>query len=258
MLVEEVAFWVIVGTLIGGAIAAFVPDDFLAHNLPNTYVQMIAVLAVAVPLYVCATGSVPVAAALVLKGMPLGAAIVFLIAGPATNVATLTVFTKVLGKRTVAIYLGTILVLSYAFGVIFQQLFPHAGVAAALQTPHMHEGPLGALAWWEYSTALLLGVLLLRALRVKAMARWGRRAETEELAGPTAVGAAVESIQLMIGGMNCNHCRATVEKALCGVAGVTHVEVSLEGESAGVRGTGLSAAALVAAVVRSGFTAAPR
>jgi copper chaperone CopZ len=259
MLVEEIALWLIVGTLIGGAIAAFVPDEFLTQNLPNPYVQMLAVLAVAVPLYVCATGSVPVAAALVLKGMPLGAAIVFLIAGPATNVATLTVFTKVLGKRIVAIYLGTILILSFAFGILFEELFPHAGVAASLHASHVHEGSLAGMAWWEYLSALLLGLLLLRALRLKAAARWRRRpSESEEGAGASAVGAAREKIQLMIGGMTCTHCRGTVEKALRGVAGVTRVEVSLDEGRAAVWGHGLSAAALAAAVVRSGFTAVPQ
>ena len=65
-LIEDIAPWLVIGTLVGGAIAAFVPDDFLARSFPNPYLQMVAVLGVAVPLYVCATGSVPVAAALVL------------------------------------------------------------------------------------------------------------------------------------------------------------------------------------------------
>ncbi len=254
MLVEEVALWLVIGVVIGGAIAAFVPDDFLAQNFPNPYLQMIAVLAVAVPLYVCATGSVPVAAALVMKGMPLGAAIVFLIAGPATNVATLTVFTKVLGRRTVAVYLATIVVVSYAFGLLFGVFFPGATLPPMVHEHGAHGegvGPLARMAWWEWAASLLLMGLLLRAFVVKLRLRYALRGRARVAMEDTEM----ETVRLNVTGMNCGHCQSSVERALRGVQGVVDVEVSLDTESATVSGEELEVEALVEAVRSSGFQA---
>ena len=249
MLVEEIAFWLVVGTLAGGAIAAFVPDDFLAGAVSDPHLQMALVLLVAVPLYVCATGSIPVAAALVLKGMPLGGAIVFLIAGPATNLATLTVFTRVLGRRVVAVYLATIVVVSYGFGVLFHLLFPGATLplAASGSGQHAH-GPLMHVAWWEWLATALLGALVLRALLTRARERW------LDGGAPADEGDAVARIRIRVEGMTCNHCRGRVEQALEGVDGVEAVEVSLEEGEASVRGQ-VPVEALIEAVEGRGYSA---
>jgi len=277
-LVQEVAGWLVVGTLIGGAIAAFVPDDFLARNFPNPYLQMVAVLVVAVPLYVCATGSVPVAAALVMKGMPLGAAIVFLIAGPATNVATLTVFTKVLGRRTVVIYLAAIVVVSFAFGALFQVAFPnaelpltaqatvdghagHAGAQPAGQADHAAPGVLKQISWVQWASSVLLALLIARALILKVRPRWPRRARaTAERRRPGVVpgkeAGTLDTVHLAVEGMTCGHCRGNVERALRAVTGVAEVRVSLEKHLATIRGEDLQIDALIAAVRACGYQAA--
>lgn len=248
-LIEDVALWLVIGTFVGGAIAAFVPDNLLTGLFPNPFIQMLAVLVVAVPLYVCATGSVPVAAALVLKGMPLGAAVVFLIAGPATNVATLSVFTKVLGRRTVAVYLGTILVVSIAFGILFQLLFPNLQLPGTLPGGHAHDAASGlaTASWWEWSATVLLGLLVLRALINKVRAL--RRADSAS--------AGSEEYTLSVVGMNCGHCTGQVEQALKSVPGVAAVSVSLEHARATVRGDAISHDALIAAVAKVGYRAAP-
>lgn len=272
-LVREIALWLVIGTLIGGAISAFVPDDFLARHFPNPYLQMIAVMAVAVPLYVCATGSVPVAAALIMKGMPMGAAIVFLIAGPGTNVATLTVFTKVLGRRTVAVYLGTIIVMSFIAGALFQAFFPHVQLPMAAHAMHGHEHHLGGgvltdVAWWQIAASALLGLLVVRALVLKTREHLASRARAARngaahsapamaLAGGRGEAMAMETIRLKVEGMTCGHCRSSVEKALRGVAGVKEVQVLLEEHQATIRGERLEVKALIAAVEASGFEASP-
>ncbi|MBU1701883.1 MAG: permease [Candidatus Eisenbacteria bacterium] len=260
MLVEDIAGWLVLGTLIGGAISVFMPDEFLTRTFPNPYLQMLAVLLVAVPLYVCATGSLPVAAALVLKGLPLGGAIVFLIAGPATNAATLSVFIKVLGRRVVAVYLTTIVVTSYLSGLLFQQFFPHARLPVSLQQDPSHGGHLemaGALSqaqWWEWGTALLLGALVLRALGIKLRHRREARGSRGLAQKETAD---METACFNVKGMSCGHCTSSVERAIRSIEGVADVSISLEDGRAIVKGHALSDEVLMAAIKSAGYEASP-
>jgi hypothetical protein len=87
-------------------------------------------LAVGIPLYICATASTPIAAALILKGVSPGAALVFLLAGPATNVTSLTVLFGLLGKRATAIYLASIAVVSIVCGLVLDQVYAFLGISA--------------------------------------------------------------------------------------------------------------------------------
>jgi hypothetical protein len=91
---------------------------------------MLLMLAVGIPLYICATASTPIAAALILKGVSPGAALVFLLAGPATNIASLTVLTGVLGKRATTIYLTAIAVSAVCFGLVVDQVYASFGLSA--------------------------------------------------------------------------------------------------------------------------------
>jgi len=118
----------IAGLIISGFIAAFVPDDFFANAFGTGIVGMLVMMTVGIPLYVCATGSVPVAAALVMKGVSPGAALVFLMTGPATNAATLAIIWKVLGKKTVVIYLLTLAVCALTCGLLLDYFFQVVGL----------------------------------------------------------------------------------------------------------------------------------
>jgi len=117
-----------VGLIISGVIAAFVPDDYFAGIFGTGLVGMLIVMAVSMPLYVCATGSVPVAAALMMKGVSPGAALVFLMTGPATNAATLAIIWNVLGKKTAVIYLLTLAVCALTCGLLLDYFFQVAGL----------------------------------------------------------------------------------------------------------------------------------
>ncbi len=250
MLVEDIAFWLLVGTVAGGAIAAFVPEDLFTSAASHPVLQWAAVMVVAVPLYVCATGSIPIAAALVAKGLPLGAAIVFLIAGPATNVATLTVFTRALGRRVVAVYLGTIVVVSLAFGLAFEWLFPNVGLPATLTHHHDHD-LLAQVTWWEWAASALLAVALGRALFIRGRARLAPRPSPEIPTGENTM----DIIQLDVQGMNCKHCSGTVEKALGEIEGVLEADVSLETGRVLVYAKGVPPETLIAAIAAKGFEA---
>lgn len=122
-LFADIASWFFVGTLLAGLIGTFVTADLMEAWLGNPLVAMVAMLAVATPLYVCATASTPIAAALVLKGLNPGAALVFLLVGPATNAAALAVISKILGKRSMLIYLAGILMCSFALGIGVDALY---------------------------------------------------------------------------------------------------------------------------------------
>jgi len=124
-----------VGLIVSGVIAAFVPDDFFTGIFSTGIVGMLIMMAVGIPLYVCATGSVPVAAALMMKGVSPGMALVFLMTGPATNAATLAIVWNVLGKKTAVIYLLSVAVCALSFGLLLDYVFRVAGLPG-----HHHGG----------------------------------------------------------------------------------------------------------------------
>jgi uncharacterized membrane protein YraQ (UPF0718 family) len=126
----DLAAWFFVGFLLAGLITVLIPDDFFSKYLGTGLPAMLLMLAVATPLYICATASTPIAAVLILKGVSPGAALVFLIAGPATNIASLTVLTGVLGKRATAIYLTTIAISAVFFGLVVDQIYASFGLSA--------------------------------------------------------------------------------------------------------------------------------
>ena len=98
-MISDIGRWLLIGVLVAGVISAAIPEDTLVDYVGTGFLSYLVMLVVALPLYVCATASTPIAASLLLKGLSPGAALVFLLAGPATNGATLTVMLKTLGKR---------------------------------------------------------------------------------------------------------------------------------------------------------------
>ena len=123
-MIQDIGRWLVIGLLLAGLITIFVPDDFFAVSEQHPLLGMLVVLALSIPMYLCATGSVPIAAALMLKGLTPGAALVLLMAGPATNMAAILVIGKVLGRRTLLLYLGAIILGAIAFGLGIDTLLP--------------------------------------------------------------------------------------------------------------------------------------
>ena len=126
-LLKDIGKWFLIGILLAGIISVFVSPELISRHIGNEYFSMILMLAIAIPLYVCATASTPIAAALALKGISPGAALVFLLAGPATNVASLTVVSRIIGKKAVVVYLAVIIVMSFAAGVLVNYLYGFLG-----------------------------------------------------------------------------------------------------------------------------------
>ena len=113
-------FW---GLIIGAAITAAIPENLSELLMEYTWLSYLIVIAIAVPMYICATASLPIAAALMLSGVSAGAAFVFLSAGPATNTVTISVVKKMLGTRALYIYLGSIIIGSMLFGLGLDYVF---------------------------------------------------------------------------------------------------------------------------------------
>ncbi|UFH58178.1 SO_0444 family Cu/Zn efflux transporter [Sulfurovum mangrovi] len=113
-------FW---GLLVGALITVAIPDNLAQLLKDYSWLSYLVVIAIAVPMYVCATASLPIAAGLMLSGVSAGAAFVFLSAGPATNTVTIGVVKKMLGTRSLYIYLGSIIIGSMLFGMGLDYIF---------------------------------------------------------------------------------------------------------------------------------------
>jgi uncharacterized membrane protein YraQ (UPF0718 family)/copper chaperone CopZ len=212
--------WLLFGIVLSAALSTWLPPDaFAGFAAQATIGAFVAVLLLSLPLYVCATASVPIAAALVAAGMPTGAAMVFLMAGPATNTATLGAVWRAFGARVLAVYLGTIIVGSIGFGLMYEQLFGALTVAAV--HAHEHAGLASQLA----AGVLVLSMVWFAwedvAARI-AKARAPKEAPKRELA---------------IEGMSCGGCAGKLERQLLATEGVDAAEVRIADHRAVITGT---------------------
>ncbi len=246
-LLQSIWRWVAVGILVSAAIEVLLPQQaWLDLAALGTFGAAAAALVISLPLYVCATASVPIAAALVANGLPLGAALVFLMAGPATNVATVGAVYRGFGRKVTAVYLTTVIVGSLGFAVLFESLIGGAAVRAG----HAHEH---GVPWWAATSAILL-VLMFGWFGLQEFRRWRRNARadrwsTEQVAAGEPGGRAVE---IAVTGMTCGNCADAVESALLAAPGVQAARVDLTGGTATVWGAA-AAATLREAVQDAGF-----
>jgi len=144
----------LLGLVVAALISAVVPDDFFAARLGHGLPALLLMMLIGIPIYVCASASVPVAAALILKGLSPGAALVFLMTGPATNAAGLITIWKTLGRRTATIYLATVAGCALAGGLLLDLIFRGINIEVA---SHMHS--LGPSIVQHISAVVLLAVL---------------------------------------------------------------------------------------------------
>ena len=147
-LFADIANWFFIGIIIAGIISHALDAAAMQHWLGNPYTAMLAMLALATPLYVCATASTPIAAALVLKGLNPGAALVFLLAGPATNIASLTVVAKIIGRRSTVIYLVGITISSLLLGIAVDFIYSATNLPSSwkLAAAEQHTSIIGSIS----------------------------------------------------------------------------------------------------------------
>jgi uncharacterized membrane protein YraQ (UPF0718 family)/copper chaperone CopZ len=243
----------LVGVALSGVISALIAPDTLRAYLGGGIVPMLVAMAIGIPLYVCATASTPIAASLIVAGLSPGAALVFLITGPATNSAALVTVWKVLGRRATILYLATIAVGALVTGIVVDSLISsgvvplHALVDAAAASAVGHEHHHGGGPGWWFGRIAAVVLLLVVAYALW----WPRRRERAEAA--TAAGSGLDVATLEVRGMHCSSCVASVTKALSGVAGVSDVDVQLDAGTATVRGRSFSTDQAMAAIRSLGF-----
>ncbi len=233
--------YLLLGIAASALIFTLVPPGSIAGNpITGGFSGLLAALLVGLPLYVCSVSSVPVAAAMVYAGFSPGAALVFLMAGPATNAATMAAVRKTLGGRAFLGYMSAIILVSLAAGL----LLDNAGIR--IPAIAADSGSAGPAPLWKTATgaALLLGMGVHAARALKG--RW--KSMTSESHG--------ERVVLDVRGMTCGNCARHVRNALEKLAGVKSVEVTLDlGTAVIIPGPGFSSCEALAAVRDTGYRA---
>lgn len=239
-MIQDIGRWLIVGLVVAGLITVFVPESFFALFAGNSLLSMLLVLVFAIPMYLCATGSIPIAVALMMKGLSPGTALVLLMAGPAVNAASMLVVGKVLGKKTLIIYILSITLGAILFGLGIDYLLP----------PEWFSAPIARMAECSEcgpSVFNIICTITLILLLVNAMILRYRRKKncTED--------ACIEMEKIYkIEGLRCNRCKENAEKAIASIEGVESVSIDLSSGEAVVKGT-FDEASMKKAVESLGF-----
>jgi uncharacterized protein len=248
---RDIAYALLIGIVIAGLITALTPTDTLKPYLGGGIASMLLMILVGVPTYVCASASVPIAAGFIHLGVSPGAALAFLIAGPATNAATIATVWKTMGKRTTIIYLLTIVISALGCGLLLDAIFS----AIQVSPPHlgMHDHATAMSLMSHFWAVLLLAVL---GYSVWSSRKTENASHTEKENETGKVGEMNQQrIELTISGMTCGHCVASVKRALSSSAGVSSAEVTLKPPRAIVQGEHIDPQRLLAVVAELGYNA---
>jgi len=213
-LAEDIGKWLVIGVLLGGLLSAAIPENWLVERLTHPVLHFLVILIFAIPLYVCATGSIPIAASLIHKGLSPGAALVFLIAGPATNTVTLSFVRSKLGKKAFYLYLTSIVVVALLLGWIFHLVWNSMRNEIAWLSPH---GGMLSLHLRIASGILLLLIIFKGFLKKKRQTR-------------------SMQYQWSVPDMSCRKCQNKLENAVGKISNVDRVVVSLDSKTVGVDG----------------------
>lgn len=239
-MMQDLGRWLTVGLIIAAAITAFVPSSIFVVLADHYLLNILVVLLLSIPMYICSTGSIPIALSLMMKGISPGAALIFLMAGPATNVATLAVVRKVLGRRTTLLYLLSITLGAIGFAVLIDFALPTEWFSSTLSyvasSDHCNDGT----AWWQIASSILFILLLINAYILKITGHGHSHSHN----------AATKSFK--VSGIRCNHCKANIEKAITALPNVESVTIDISSGIVEVQG-GVSQEEVCSAVKQLGF-----
>ena len=217
--IQDISKWLVIGLVLAAVISALIPNEFFELlNMPPI-VQMLLILVVSIPLYICATGSIPLAAILILKGISPGAAFVLLMAGPATNAATITMIGKVLGRKSLFTYLATIVAGALGFGLLIDYALPtqwFTEITHQYLGHNHHEG----MSWWQIASGVILMALIINGYIQKYL-------KTIKNSVTQLKNNTMEIKTIKVEGMTCNHCKANVESNLEKLAFIENAQVNL-------------------------------
>ena len=208
---QDIGSVLVIGIIAAAFIALLIPENYFM-NIGGGITGMIIMLFIGLPSYICATASVPIALALHLKGFSMGALIVFLMTGPATNIATISVAAKQIGKKATIIYISTIIVCSITAGLLFDAVFPNLTV----------EDSMTSMIMIPYNIELISAIVLLVILGNVFRLNYFSKSKSDINNSNTDI-----SSSLVITGMTCNHCVDSVTKTLNKLNGVTVENIDL-------------------------------
>ncbi|BDF95359.1 MULTISPECIES: SO_0444 family Cu/Zn efflux transporter [unclassified Pseudoalteromonas] len=161
-LLSDTMVWLMIGLFFAALVQTYVPESFLTQ-WGSGILAMLVVILISIPMYICATASTPIAAGLLLSGVSPGAVLVFMLAGPATNIATLGVVANELGKRAVAAYLTGVIGVALCFGFLTDYLVTEFGFVV---TPLLGEEHEVLPHWLSFICGVILIILMLRLVAI--------------------------------------------------------------------------------------------
>jgi len=240
-LLQDIAKWLIIGFMAAALLSVVLPEGFFSMFKGYGIFEILIVLAASVPLYICATGSIPIAAVLLMKGVSPGAALVFMMAGPATNVATITVLAKTMGKKSLFIYLGSIIGGAIFFGMLTNWLIPADFIMSKMNHNHGDGMNHEMLPQWigisssiVLITSIIAGYFIERIKKQKKMNR--------------------ETFQtISVEGMTCSHCEASINRNLSKLDGIDEVIADKNTAQVKVRGPKINLAEIERIVTDLGY-----
>lgn len=245
-LLQDISKWLIIGLLIAAIISILIPDNFFITYVGNDYLIMLIILVVSIPLYVCATASVPIAAILILKGISPGAALVFLMAGPATNAATITLISKVFGRKTLFVYLFSIIAGALFFGILINNFFPRDLFISHISNQIQLHSSHGILPLWlKIVSSITLLLLIINGYfqkykKKKNTLRSNKPEISRQSGSPQSkkMNENIENIEvtIIVKGMTCNHCKMSVEKNIGSIQGIEDVNADLISSQVNIKG----------------------
>lgn len=246
----DIARSLVVGLVVAALISAVVPKDYFASSIGPTLGHVgtiVLMMLIGIPVYVCATASVPIALAMIHMGISPGAAFAFLVTGPATNAATIATMWKVMGPRATGLYLLTMAASAFGGGMLLDRLVTAGEAQCHAHEMHWMLPPAVSAAFAAAMLAVLAYALAGPHLR-RIVGGDGKFREVEM--------KTTGEITLQISGMSCSHCATSVQRALLGCPGVQQADVNAAQGLACVRGQGMDAAKMRQAVESLGFTVA--
>ena len=209
-LLQDISKWLILGFMAAALISVLLPDDFFSMFRGYGIFEILIILAASVPIYVCATGSIPIAAVLLMKGVSPGAALVFMMAGPATNVATITVIGKTMGRKSMFIYLGSIIGGAIFFGLLTNWLIPADFILSKMN--HMAHGEAHEMlpGWVGISASVFLFLAIISGYFIERIQKSKKMT--------------LDKFQtIRVEGMTCSHCEAAITRNLGKIQGIEEV-----------------------------------
>lgn len=164
---DDILFALLVGVALGGVLFLAMPSDLMSNEYAR-YLSYPVMVLIGVPLYICASASTPIAAALVAKGVSPGAALIFLMTGPATNTGTIAIIVSRFGTRFASIYVAAVIAVTVVLGIAIDALLLAAGLTISVNLDASHSPAIQFLQW---GSAFLLIALIVWRFRAGALRR---------------------------------------------------------------------------------------